>query len=457
MQIRLQERTLKRLNSWIMAALIVAIAGLLAWLSTRYTLEADWTSAGRHSLSEASAKVLERMHDKLDITAYAREDPELRAVIRKFVGRYQRAKPGIVLKFVNPDAAPDEVRNLGVSVHGELVLRYQDRIEHVRKDSEEEMTNALQRLLRTGERWIAFLEGHGERSALGQTGADLGQWAEQLKSRGFRFHALNLGETRAIPDNTSVLVIASPQGDVLLGEAQLIVDYLNGGGNLLWLTDPGPMHGLDAVAARLGVQFPPGTIIDFAGQLLGLSDPTVTLITASLYGAHPALRDFAYTTFYPSAGAVTFQPGGDFQMQPLLTSGNHTWLETGPLAGEVGLDEGVDLKGPLTVGVALTRNVETQEGANTRTRNQRIVVVADGDFLSNTYIANTGNLELGLRLVNWLSHDEDMIPIPARTAGDTQLEMRNATLGVFGIFFVFVLPFALLLTGIVTWWRRGKL
>ena len=457
MRPKINQRTLRRLNSWIMGALIVALAGLLAWLSTRYTVEADWTTAGRHSLSEASLKVLEQMPQPLAITAYSREDPELRAVIRKFVARYQRAKPDITLEFVNPDAAPDEVRNLGVSVHGELVLRYRDRFEHVRRDSEEEFSNALQRLLRTSERWLAFLEGHGERSALGRSGADIGQWAEQLKSRGFRFHALNLGELRAIPDNTSILVIAGPQSAVLPGEVELILQYLEGGGNLLWLTDPGPLQGLDTLAAGLGLRFPPGTIIDFAGQLLGLNDPTITLVTTSLYGAHPALRDFAFTTFYPGAGAITFQTGGGYQMQPLLGSGKHTWLETGPLQGEVGLDEGQDLKGPLTLGVALTRDIEKPEGGNMRTINQRIVVIADGDFLSNTYVANTGNLELGLRLVNWLSHDEEMITIPARTAGDTQLEMENTTLGLFGIFFLIVLPIGLLLTGLATWWRRSRL
>ena len=35
--------------------------------------------------------------------------------IRQFVGKYQRHKDDIRLRFVNPDAAPDEVRNLGIS------------------------------------------------------------------------------------------------------------------------------------------------------------------------------------------------------------------------------------------------------------------------------------------------------------------------------------------------------
>src|SRR5690606_22667351 len=88
---------------------------------------------------------------------------------------------------------------------------------------------------------------------------------------------------------------------------------------------------------------------------------------------------------------------------------------------------------------------------------QRAAVIADGDFLSNAYIANTGNLELGLRLINWLSHDDEFIAIPARTAGDRELRMNGTLLGVLGIVFLLVLPLVLLLAGVATWWRRSRM
>jgi len=456
MKFVIEPRARARLNSLLTGALIVLLGALLAWLSTRWYVESDWTAAGRHSLSDASREVLKQFDGKLEITAYAREQQELRDMLQRFVDRYRRVRPDIELLFVNPDAVPDEVRNLGVSVNGELVLRYNNRVEHVRTLSEEEFTNALQRLLRSGERWLAFIEGHGERSVLGQANHDFGHLAQQLRGRGFRLQPLNLAEMRTIPDNTAVLVLAGPRTPFLPGELQLVLDYLERGGSLLWLADPGAPAGLEPLATALGIELPPGTVIDMAGQLLGINDPTVALVTASLYGDHPALSGFAYSTIYPAAGAIVAGAAHGWRATPLLTTGSHTWLETGTLSGEVALDKGTDIEGPLTIGMAFDRDMEAKPDGTARAP-QRVAVIADGDFLSNIYIGNTGNLELGLRLVNWLSFEDSLIPIPARTAGDTQLEMDNIVLGISGIFFLIALPLGLLLTGLGIWWRRSRL
>jgi len=364
------------------------------------------------------------MDAALEITAYAREQEALRDAIKKFVARYQGNKDDIVLHFVNPDAVPDEIRNMGIRVNGELVLRYKGRKQHVRRASEQEFTNALQGLLRGTERWLVFIEGHGERHPLKGANHDLGLWAQQLQQRGFYLQALNLATTTSIPDNTSVLILAGPAVAYLPGEVELILSYLNKGGNLLWLHDPGKLHGLETVAEFLGIRFPQGTIIDYAGRLIGIDDVTITLVTNRL------------------------------QAQMLLSSGDHTWQETGELKGELALDKGKDLPGPLPLGLSLERAVE-QEGSDIK--QQRVVVVGDGDFLANTYVNNSGNMELGLRLMNWLSDDDGLIDIPATTAIDAQFKMQSTTAGFLGVFFVFILPLVLFATGMIIWWRRRTL
>ena len=217
-----------------MGVLLFIIAILLAWLSTRYSIQADWTQSGRHTLSDASIQVLNRFQGPLQVTAYAREQTDLRDAIKKLINKYQRVKPDIVLRFVNPDAVPDEVRNFGIDVNGELVFRYQGRHELVRKGNESEIANALQRLLRASDRWLAFIEGHGERNPLGKANHDLGEWGQTLHQRGFLFQSINLADQGVIPDNTTVLVIASPLIELLPGEVNIILDYLKRGGNLLW-------------------------------------------------------------------------------------------------------------------------------------------------------------------------------------------------------------------------------
>jgi len=446
-----------RLASGTTVLLLLAFFALCAWLSTRYNFESDLTRAGRHTLAEASLRLLAEIDGPLEISAYARKDSELRSVIKKFVGKFQRAKPDIALHFVNPDAAPDEVRRLGVNVNGELVLRYGGHTEHVRTNSEQEFVNALQRLLQGTERWLAFLEGHGERHPGGKANHDLREWTAQLHNRGFKFRPLNLMESKVIPDNTSVLIIASPLVALLPGELTIIEDFLNRGGNLFWLLEPGEHSGLDPIAEILGISAEPGVIIDSAGQLLGINDPTIALCTARLYPEHPITKDFDLTVFFPKATAIVAQTRPGWLSRPVLNTGNHTWLELGALQGEVDFDPQRERQGPLTLGVSLERLVKQTHDVETPDKQQRILIVGDGDFLSNTYVGNSGNMELGLRMINWLSSDDSLIAIPAHTVEDAQLNMSQLALGAFGLGFLLVLPLVFLGTGLFLWWHRKKL
>ena len=68
------------------------------------------------------------MPEKIEVISYARETPFLRQSIKKFIGKYQRHKPNLVLSFVNPDTAPDEARNLGITVNGEIAYEDKDLV-----------------------------------------------------------------------------------------------------------------------------------------------------------------------------------------------------------------------------------------------------------------------------------------------------------------------------------------
>jgi gliding motility-associatede transport system auxiliary component len=456
MLVTAKTRLQSRINSIVMFFLLTIVLGLMAWLSQKHAVEYDWTANGRHTLSEASRDLLAQMPDPIEVTSYARENSLLRDAIKKFIGKYQRHKPDIVLRFVNPDAVPDEIRNLGISVDGEIIVRYQDRTEHVRSDQEQIFTNALQRLARNQERWVAFVEGHGERSALREANQDLSEWVKQLSNQGYKVQPINIGETQSIPDNTSILVIAGPRVDYLPGELEIIKNYINAGGNLLWLHDPGPFYKLDTIAEQLSIQFYPGAVIDYAGQLIGINDPTISLVTGSLYAPHAVTENFEYTTLFPMAGAIKILESEEWTSKPILMTGDHTWNETGKLEGEVNFDEAEDTQGPLTIGLSLEREIESNEGDELVTKQQRIIVVADGDFLSNTYLANSGNNELGTRMINWLSSDDEFISIPPKVASDTQLNMTPTVLGIIGIGFLFILPAGLVAFGVMTGIRRKK-
>ncbi|MGD9000290.1 MAG: GldG family protein [Granulosicoccaceae bacterium] len=455
MRVTTKSKRQLRIQNVIFYVLFAVAIGLIATLATRYHASKDMTASGRNTLSAASINLLGTLDAPVRLRAFAHEDAtaaQLRTHITDMVERYRKAKPDITLEFVNPELEPQLTRDLGIRSEGEIVISYKGRSEHVQQLSEQSLSNALQRMARSGERFVVFLAGHGERLPTGRANHDLGDFGKQLEAKGFRVQPLNLATSPSIPDNTSVLVIASPQVDLLPGEATLLNRYLDAGGNLLWLAEPGSTHGLDGLAERLGIEFHPGMIVDPTTQLLGIQDPRFTLIGE--YALHPITDQFANVTLYPQAVGMEIIEGSDWQVQPLLITAANSWMETGEMTGALALDAGEDIPGPLTLGAALTRErsgKDTEAGSE-----QRLVVIGDGDFLSNAYLGNAGNLDLGLNVFNWLSRDDNLIDIPARTTPDRSLALSRTSQGAIGLGFLLVVPLALLGTGVLIWWRRRR-
>ncbi len=432
--------------------LLITITISLAWLSVRNVYVADWTENSRHTLSETSQLVLEKLDKPVQITAYIREDKATRGRIRLLIERYQRYKDDFHLQaFINPDTVPQQVRELGIK-NGDLLITYGDRSERLNKLTEQALTNLLEALSRTSESWVAVLEGHGERRVEGKANHDISQFSKHLTQRGFQVQPINLATVHSVPNNAAMLVIASPLVDLLTEEVDIISDYVDQGGNLLWLTEPGELKGLQPVADKLGLKFYPGTLVDPTTLTYKIQQPTIVLATQ--YPKHIAVEDFNILTLFPETVAMhqtgnTQQGNSDWYASVLLHTNQSAWSEQGELAGEVVFDKDIDARGPLPFAYALSRTLDNKP-------EQRIIVIGDGDFLSNAWLGNSGNLDLGLRLMNWLSRNDAYLKIPARTRNDVSFELTRTGMMFMGVGFLLLLPCLLIGTGIFIWLRRRR-
>ena len=446
----------ERLASVLHVVLIVAAAAAVAFLSTRFGFERDWSHANSASLSPASLALLKTLDAPVEIVSFASRQGGLRAVIAAFVERYRRAKPDLALRFVDPDADPQAMREAGVSVDGELDIRSKGRSERLKVLSETELSNALLRLSRARERIVAFLEGEGERQPLGKANADLGQFVATLADRGLRAVPLPLANTGKVPENADLVVIANPRIALAPALVDELVDYVDRGGSLLWLTEPDEDAGLDKLAAALSLRILPGTVVDASGSAFGLSDPS--FVALEKYPPHAITRDFLLTTLLPQPAALAQLAGAAWDIKPILRSSDTSWNETGhiPKAGEAAgtvrqdADAG-EIRGPLDLGFALSRLSPRPDR-----REQRVVVIGDGDFLSNTYLGNGGNREFGQRVFDWLTGDDEQISVPDKSAPDRTLSLTQAQLGVLAAAFLVVLPILLAATGALIRWRRRR-
>jgi ABC-type uncharacterized transport system involved in gliding motility auxiliary subunit len=158
---------------------------------------------------------------------------------------------------------------------------------------------------------------------------------------------------------------------------------------------------------------------------------------------------------YPKAQAIDFLgEQSDWQAEHLIVTHDRTWNETGEMAGQITQgDNHGEQAGPLTIGLSLTRSLQKEDG---KLLTQRVVVTGDADFLSNQYLGNGSNLPLGLNMLNWLSHDDNLIAITPRKAIDSQLELTPTQQLSIATFFLFLLPALLLGSGIRIWLVRRK-
>jgi len=319
--------------------------------------------------------------------------------------------------------------------------------ELLRELSETSISNALLRLSRDSERFVLFIEGHGERNPFGRANHDLQQFAKELDAKGFVIERFNITQQAAIPSNTRLLVIASPQLNYLPSEIEQLNQYLAQGGNLLWLSDPDGLKGLSPLLSSFGLQSPKGTVIDQGTQELGISDASFSLV--SNYNQHPALRNFQYVSLFPQSRAFEMkEKSTTWKQTPLLTTAQRTWLEAQELQNSVSFNPEIDQQGPLNIGFSLTRKIENQESQ------QRIVLIGDGDFLSNRYLNNGANLPLGLNLFDWLSGEEAFLNITFAETPDTSLNISERNLAWIGLFFLLILPGLCFFIALRIWWKR---
>lgn len=446
-------------NSFFVVLFLMLVV-LLGYLASQYHVAKDITQANRNILTQGSVNVLKQMKEPINITVFATKDDassgdNFRKGMIDFIARYQREKKNVNLKFINPSVEPKLAQDAGVKEDGEVVVEYNKRVEHIIPPiAEQEMTNLLVRLSRTNQQAVMYLDGHGERNLLGVKNHDIGEFGKQLEKKGFKFANPDLTVAPAVPSNGAMLVIASPQVNVSEVEAKKIKAYLERGGNLLWLVDDNNLRGLESVAEYLGMNVSPGIALDMASAQYG-ADARVSF--ASLYGEHAITKNFMLRTLFPEAHQVT-AVGTDengWKVSNLVEVAPNGWLMAGKLAKDAKpeFNEKTDKRGPINIGVALER-IYGKKG-------QRVVVMGNANFLSNTFITNGGNLDLGVNIVNWLAGDDQLItiqPMPLKDINVTIPDSDSGRLVAWTVFhgFQYFLPLAMMVAGFYFWWKRRK-
>lgn len=443
--------------------ILILIVVLAAWLTTRWNISFDISSQQSNSLTNSSIELLKRIQGPIVVKAFIADRPnakpgknnvsakKARKLIKEFFTRFKKHKPDLSLEFINHKQDVKAATQYGVVTSQAVIIEYNKQSKALKRLDQFTFIYTLLRLQNKQQSWIVFTEGHGERSPHQKGNSSLSDLGDLLTLRNNNIQGLNLKKHGQIPNNTRVLVIASPTKAFSFQAVGAIMRYVNRGGNLLWLHDPHNKSGLELLANKLGITIPPGLIITHNRK----HKKTLALILSNFPANRLTQKLQGHQTLFPQVSVVQANKNSPFKVTPLLVSDNKSWNETSnnknqPLQFDA---NSKDLKGPLTFGLSLSRTMVKSN------KQQRIVVIGDSDFLSNGFMGPGANrrgvnLSLAMNIFAWLGQRDELIDVDRPIVSDNILHLSSFSALSLFILFSFILPIPFLIFGVLHYRRR---
>ena len=431
---------------------IIVVANVLA---DRYNKSYDSTANKRYSLSDQTAKIVKGLKQPVTITYYDRTSRLQQG--KDLLDRYANLSPRVHIDYVDPDKNPQAARAAGITKYGTSIVQIGTKKEEAKSVTEQEITGAIIRDLKTNTRTVCFVAGSGEHQIDDTERDGYSHLKDTLGKDDYATKSISLLEKADIPADCTVVVVGGPRSDYLQPAVDAIKKYVEQGGRALFLLDPplkigrSPTADNDALTNLLqswGVSVDKDLLLDLnpVGQLAGLG-PQVVLVSS--YDSHPIVNDMKGTaTGFPLSRSLTIKNTDKTNVQKLFESSDSSLATTELNSPSINPNDPKNKKGPMTIAAAgtYTTGKENSEG--------RFVVVGSSSWAANSFISFNGNSDLALNMMNWLSSDEDLISIRPKEQEDRKITMTRAQLNWVRISSQFLLPAALFLVGLSVWWRR---
>ena len=292
--------------------------------------------------------------------------------------------------------------------------------------------------------------GHGERSLDSNDGQGYSDVQKGLERGNYTIKPVNLVEAKQVPMECDVVVVAGPKAGYFPDEAVALKKYLDAGGKVLALLDPGTDPKLEPLLSAWNVALGNDLALDVsgAGQLFGLG-AAVPVVTH--YGSNPITEGLeGRMTFFPLARTADAadKKNAQYPVTGLLMTSDRSFAKNNWDAKqkELKFEEGKDKTGPLTIGVAEERRPAEKLA--------RLVVIGNSAFASNAFFTLQSNGDLFENAVNWLAQDENLISIRPKSPTNRRVELTLGQERLFYWFSLVIVPGAVLLAGVVLWWKR---
>jgi len=437
--------------------ILVVLAGVVVanTLADRYNKSFDSTANKRYSLSDQTAKIVNGLRQDATIT-YFDQSTRFREG-KDLLDQYANLSRRVRVEYVDPDKNPQLAREAGIRNFGTAVVQVGDKREEAKSMTEEGITGAFIRDLKTNTRTVCFVNGSGEHQADDRDREGLSGFKDLLSKDNYDSKTIDLLQKAEVPKECTTLIVAGPTRNYEQPEVDAVKKYVEDGGRALLMLDPPLKLGHskiadnDALTALLqgwGVSLSKDLILDLnpIGQLAGLG-PQVALVTS--YSSQPIVNEMKGTaTGFPLARSMEIKNTDKTSVQKLFDSSGSSLATSNLSSAAVDVNDPKNKKGPLTIAAAGTYNTGKENSQG------RFVVVGSSSWAANRFINFNGNNDLALNAVNWLASDEDLISIRPKQREDRRITMTRAQLNLVRVTSQFILPLVVVMAGVGVWWKR---
>lgn len=398
--------------------------------------------------------------------------------------QYKDANERIVAEAVDSESRPDLVEKYGIQDTGSsgIIVECGDRSkvltasDLVTYDSttyetisiaEEKLTSAILSVTTDDIPKVYFLEGYSDFTL----DYNMYYLSVYLENEVTEVDTLNILSTGNVPDDCDTLVITSPSQDFSNEAKTAIIDYINRGGNILWLNAAmavsADLPNVNEVLALYGVNpFDVGAIRETDSSRMVVNSPDLVIpnlgyskITEDIYSDGIIFR-------YPTKININEEGLEDLKVveTDLVTTSESSYFRTDFNNSSAAAAEGEET-GSFVVGAELEKTItEANEETGTSAVTSTLIIFGENYFISDypftqesQYSAiqvSSYNKDLVLNSLAYLSDREE--DITARKSTGTVTYTATEQQDTIVRIIIFSVPAVIILAGLIVWQKRRR-
>ncbi|MEE8582117.1 MAG: DUF4350 domain-containing protein, partial [Myxococcota bacterium] len=375
-------------------------------------LRLDLTFERRYQLSSATRAALEALPFPLTVILFHDEqDPRTRRTRLLLEELARHGDVDVHTRVLGNDSELED--HFGIASSGSVVLEAGPRWERVDRPTEGALFEAISFLGIIETRVVYATAGAGEGDPESANNLGYSGLRTAFETEGYQLRRLVTAAGQGVPPDADAVLLIAPERRLPLEAVAALSRYLQSGGTLIALLEPGRESGVEALLAEFGLSSPDAVVIDPSSGSIDGAATGIDLIAFN-YSEHPVTRGLNRNrrTFFRGARSFRLRkPTPEDDLRPVVFASGDSWLyhDTSVLHQNRVPDKPADAVTdyhPLVVTGRYSR-----EGGEVR-----IVAFGDSDFATNQNLRALYNLDLLMNALHWSMRRESKISLRPKSS-----------------------------------------